>query len=333
MRLINCLIVFILSILSVNTNSSIYARSYCLMDGNSLEVISSKNEHEIRSVASISKIMTAIISIESDRLFEVIKVDEVIYQIEGSSLYLEIGNEITIIDLVYGLLLRSGNDAAVLLASNLSSSIDEFVKLMNNKAKEIGMNNTIFNNPSGLDIFDEGNLSTPYDMSLLMSYCLNNRLFREISSTKYYKTPLKGQWKNKNKLLFDYEYCIGGKTGYTKKARRTLVTACEKDEQLLICCTFDCGGDFSFHKQMYESIYNNYYYFVLLNKGKNIINDYVIYSDRLIGKRFEKGNIKTITFVYYINTDRNIFSGYAVVDNETKIELVTIEGVYVTKSV
>ena len=111
------------------------------------------------------------------------------------------------------------------------------------------------------------------------------------------------------------------------------MTASEKDEQLLICCTFDCGGDFSFHKQMYESIYNNYYYFVLLNKGKNIINDYVIYSDRLIGKRFEKGNIKTITFVYYINTDRNIFSGYAVVDNETKIELVTIEGVYVTKSV
>ena len=213
MKVINCLIVFLLSILSVDTSNGIYTRSYCLMDGNSLEVISSKNKEDIRSVASISKIMTAIISIESNRLFEVITVDEVIYQIEGSSLYLEVGNEITIIDLVYGLLLRSGNDAAVLLASNLAPSIDGFVSLMNNKAKEIGMNNTIFNNPSGLDIFDEGNLSTPYDMSLLMSYCLNNRLFREISSTKYYKCPLKGKWKNKNKLLFDYEYCIGGKTG------------------------------------------------------------------------------------------------------------------------
>ena len=333
MKLINCLIVFIISMLSVNVDDGIYTRSYCLIDGNSLEVISSKNKEEIRSVASISKIMTALISIESDRLFEVVNVDEVIYQIEGSSLYLEVGNEITIIDLVYGLLLRSGNDAAVLLASNLSSSIDDFVSLMNNKAKEIGMKNTTFHNPSGLDIFDEGNLSTTYDMSLLMAYCLNNPLFREISSTKYYKTPLKGQWKNKNKLLFDYDYCISGKTGYTKKARRTLVTASEKEVQLLVCCTFNCGSDFSFHKRMYENIYNNYYYFVLLNKGKNIINDYVIYSDRLIGKRFEKGNIKTITFVYYINTDRNIFSGYAVVDNETKIELVTIEGVYVTKSV
>lgn len=329
MRLINCLIVFLMSILSVNVNNDIYARSYCLMDGNSLEVIRSKNEHEIRSVASISKIMTAIISIESNRLFEVITVDEVIYQIEGSSLYLEVGNEITILDLIYGLILRSGNDAAVLLASNLSSSIDEFVKLMNDKAKEIGMNNTIFNNPSGLDIFDEGNLSTTYDMSLLMSYCLNNRLFREISSTKYYKTPLKGQWKNKNKLLFNYEYCISGKTGYTKKARRTLVTASEKDNQLLVCCTFDCGSDFSFHQRMYENVYDNYYYFVLLNKGKNIINDYVIYSDRLVGKRFEKVNIKTISFVYYINTNQNTFSGYAIVNNETKVELCKIDQVFV----
>ena len=299
------------------------------MDGNSLEVIGSKNEHEVRSVASISKIMTAIISIESNRLFEVITVDEVIYQIEGSSLYLEVGNEITILDLIYGLILRSGNDAAVLLASNLSSSIDEFVKLMNNKAKEIGMNNTVFNNPSGLDIFDEGNLSTSYDMSLLMSYCLNNQLFREISSTKYYKTPLKGQWKNKNKLLFNYEYCISGKTGYTKKARRTLVTASEKDNQLLVCCTFDCGSDFSFHQRMYENVYDNYYYFVLLNKGKNIINDYVIYSDRLVGKRFEKVNIKTISFVYYINTNQNTFSGYAIVNNETKVELCKIDQVFV----
>ena len=332
MRLINCLIVFLLSILSVNVNNDIYARSYCLMDGNSLEVISSKNEHEVRSVASISKIMTAIISIESNRLFEVITVDEVIYQIEGSSLYLEVGNEITILDLIYGLILRSGNDAAVLLASNLSSSIDEFVKLMNDKAKEIGMNNTIFNNPSGLDIFDEGNLSTSYDMSLLMSYCLNNPLFREISSTKYYKTPLKGQWKNKNKLLFNYEYCIGGKTGYTKKARRTLVTASEKDYQLLVCCTLDCGSDFSFHQKMYETVYNGYYYFILLKKGKNIIHDYVIYSDRLVGKRFEKGNIRTITFVYYINVDSNTFSGYALIDNERKVPLVNISNIYLVKS-
>lgn len=308
--------------LSVNVDDGIYTRSYCLIDGNSLEVISSKNKEEIRSVASISKIMTALISIESDRLFEVVTVDEVIYQIEGSSLYLEVGNEITIIDLVYGLLLRSGNDAAVLLASNLSSSIEDFVLLMNNKAKEIGMKNTTFHNPSGLDIFDEGNLSTTYDMSLLMAYCLNNPLFREISSTKYYKTPLKGQWKNKNKLLFDYDYCISGKTGYTKKARRTLVTASEKDEQLLICCTFDCGSDFSFHKRMYENIYSNHYYFVLLNKGKNIINDYVIYSDRLIGKRFEKGNIKTISFVYYINVSSNTFSGYALINNQETIEII-----------
>ena len=120
------------------------------------------------------------------------------------------------------------------------------------------------------------------------------------------------------------------KTGYTKKARRTLITSSEKDKQLLVCCTFDCGSDFAFHEQIYENVYNNNHYFVLLEKGKNIINDYVIYSERLIGKRFEKGNIKTITFVYYINTDSNLFSGYALVNNEEYIELITIEKVFLS---
>ena len=107
------------------------------------------------------------------------------------------------------------------------------------------------------------------------------------------------------------------------------MTASEKDNQLLVCCTFDCGSDFSFHQKMYENVFDNYYYFVLLNKGKNIINDYVIYSDRLVGKRFEKVNIKTISFVYYINTNQNTFSGYAIVNNETKVELCEIDQVFV----
>ena len=110
------------------------------------------------------------------------------------------------------------------------------------------------------------------------------------------------------------------------------MTASEKDNQLLVCCTLDCGGDFSFHQKMYENIYDKYYYFVLLNKGKNIINDYVIYSDQLVGKRFEKGDIRTITFVYYINVDSNTFSGYALIDNERKVPLVNISNVYLVKS-
>ena len=129
------------------------------------------------------------------------------------ALILEIGSTITYIDLIYGLLLRSGNDAAVLLAQEISGSVDEFVSLMNQKAQEIGMLNTTFNNPTGLDIYDEGNYSTPYDVALLMKYALSNEMFVQISSTKYYKTPVKGMWKNKNRLLFDYEYCISGKTG------------------------------------------------------------------------------------------------------------------------
>jgi len=213
------LITFLLSIFLFSNNSSLpvngtyQVRNYIVMDAYTNEVLEGKDIERSYSVASISKIMTAIIALESDKLFNVIIVDDIIKTIEGSSLYLSIGDQITIIDLVYGLLLRSGNDAAVLIAENISGNVDSFVIEMNQKAKEIGMKNTIFNNPSGLDIFDEGNISSCYDMALLMSYCLENELFCQIINTETYKSPLKGMWINKNKLLRQYEYCLGGKTG------------------------------------------------------------------------------------------------------------------------
>ena len=172
---------------TASNNINIYARNYIVYDYNSEEILEGKDYDKSYSVASISKIMTAIIALESDRLFDVITVDEVIKKVEGSSLYLSIGDEITLIDLVYGLLLRSGNDAAVLIASNICKTIEEFVNLMNRNAREIKMENTLFNNPSGLDIFDEGNLSSCLDMAKLMAYCLNNELFCQIISTKYYR--------------------------------------------------------------------------------------------------------------------------------------------------
>ena len=258
------------------------------MDAYTNEVLEGKDIDQSYSVASISKIMTAIIALESDKLFNVIIVDDIIKTIEGSSLYLSIGDQITIIDLVYGLLLRSGNDAAVLIAENISGNIDSFVMEMNQKAKEIGMKNTIFNNPSGLDIFDEGNISSCYDMALLMSYCLENELFCQIINTETYKSPFKGAWINKNKLLRQYEYCLGGKTGYTKKARRTLINCAEKDNQRLIVVTFNCGSDFSFHKYLFEKYFNDYNYIVFLNQGKNYIDEFVIYSKKQIGIRIAK---------------------------------------------
>lgn len=196
----------------VEASGSIYARCYIVMDANTKEVLEGNNINNIRSVASISKIMTAIIALESDKLFDVVTIGEEIKAAVGSSIYLNEGEQITIMDLLYGLLLRSGNDCASSIAVNISGSIDKFVENMNLKAKELNMLNTTFSNPSGLDIVDNGNNSTCYDMALLMSYCLNNELFCDIIGTSSYRS-LDRLFINKNKLLKSYEYLIGGKTG------------------------------------------------------------------------------------------------------------------------
>ena len=150
------------------------------------------------------------------------------------------------------------NDAALCL----SLLLDDFIEKMNEKAVELGMNHTTFHNPSGLDEEDEGNLSCVYDMALLMSYAMENDIFRQIVSTKKYeRLDDNGYWTNKNKLLFNYELCNGGKTGYTKKAGRTLVTSATDGNIELICVTFRCSLDFDLHQNLYELYYKKYQYF------------------------------------------------------------------------
>lgn len=276
------------------------SRSYIVLDGHSGEILEGKDYHLKRSVASISKIMTAIIALESDKLFYAYTVKEDVINVEGSSVYLKLNEQYRLIDLVYGLMLRSGNDAAYAISSFVYNDNDKFVLKMNEKAQEIGMRNTFFNNPCGLDIDDEGNISTSYDMALLMKYCLKNRLFNEVISTKEYH--FNGHvYINKNKLLKNYEYLLGGKTGFTHKARRTLVTAAEKDNQKLIVVTLDCGDDFAFHKELYESYFSKYQYIVFLNEGLNYFDEYVFVTDRLIGMRIEKKISLKGTKKYYIN--------------------------------
>lgn len=281
--------------------NSVWARSYIVMEANDGHILQGKDIHLSRSVASISKIMTAIIALESDKLFNVVTVGDEIKNAVGSSLYLEKGNQITIIDLVYGLLLRSGNDAANIIARNVASGIDDFVRLMNDKARELNMKDSTFNNPSGLDMYDEGNISSAHDMALLMRYCLSNIWFREIAGTKKYVSPLKGLWANKHKLIQSYEYCTGGKTGYTKKAKRTLVTSARKDDLELIVVTIDCGGDFSFHKSLFEGYFGGFTYLVFLDIGKNYIGGYEIVSLKRIGIMLEKEKVKGSRMLYTID--------------------------------
>ena len=302
-------------------DDSIYARSYVVMEQNSGNILESKDCNLRRSVASVSKIMTAIIAIESDSLFNAVTVGEEIKTIVGSSLYLAEGTNVNIIELVYGLLLRSGNDAAVTIAKNVGGSIDDFVVMMNEKAQKIGMKNTTFSNPSGLDMYDEGNVSTSYDLALLMRYCMNNETFREINRTQTFKSSVKGTWSNKHKLIQNYEYAIGGKTGYTKKAKRTLITSARKDNLELIVVTLDCGSDFAFHKAKFERYFASHTYLTFLNKGTNYILNYEIVVDKEYGIIIENSKLKNVTKHYQINPKNNEVKMYLIFDDNSSIEV------------
>lgn len=257
------------------------ARSAILMDIDNNRILYNKNIDEIRSVASISKIMTAVIAIESGKLNDKVIVGDEIKEAYGSGIYITEGEELTLKDLVYGLMLRSGNDAALAIAKYVGGSVDNFVKLMNNKAKEIGMSKTTFNNPSGLDE-EKGNYSTARDMALLTSYAMKLDDYRTITGTKKYNLKTNKNtysWINKNKLLTSYKYTTGGKTGFTEIARRTLVSTASKDNINLVVVTLNDGNDWKDHQDLFEYGFNNYTNINILKKGKINIYDEKYYSD------------------------------------------------------
>ena len=305
-----------------NNNENIACRSYVVMEAVDGKILEGKEVCLQRSVASISKIMTAIIALESYKIYDIVEIGDEIDNVVGSAIYLEKGTKITIIDLVYGLLLRSGNDAAMTIAYHVGNkNIASFVTLMNQKALEIGMKHSIFNNPHGLDIDEEGNISCALDMALLMRYCNKNELFRKISETKNYRVHNIGTWKNKNKLLHNYEYCIGGKTGFTAKAKRTLVTASKKDNLELIVVTLDCGNDFNVHRYLYNKYFNEYIFLILMDKGINYIDGYKFNCAYKIGVMIDKKRMNNLLIIYYINIDELMLNFTLCYQDGTKEEI------------
>ena len=251
-----------------------------------------------RLIASISKIMTCIVAIEYGDIETKVKIGDEVLKSYGSGIYVSIGEELTLDDLLYGLMLRSGNDAALAIAHNVSGSLENFVFLMNEMATKIGMKNTTFVNPSGLEENDgTGNMSTVYDMALLTQYAMKNEHYRRIVGTEsiIVKSSMKTyKWINKNKLLGSYEYCTGGKTGYTKKAKRTLVTTASKNGMDLIVVTFNDGDDFNDHKKLYEKYFNNYKVDKILSKGDKYDDTYVGKDFKLIVNDKDKVNTEVI---------------------------------------
>ncbi len=248
--------VLIFCICFLCTMVSVHAESYCVLASADNTVVEEKNMHEPQSVASISKIMTAIVALEQGKLEDTWQVQKEILQAVGSSIYLKVGQEVSLQSLLYGLMLRSGNDAAIAIATRISGSEEAFVKLMNEKASEIGMLNTTFHNASGLDEDGVGNISTAYDMAILMSYAMKNDMFREIAGSQYYTSEWNIRWQNKNKLLFDFPFTTGGKTGYTKMAGRTLVTSAQNNITESIVVTLRQSDDFNFHKEKHKAVYD-----------------------------------------------------------------------------
>lgn len=253
------LILLLLNIPILSTTQ--ISNNYCLMDITSNRVISSNNKDTRRLTASIAKIMTAIVAIENGELDNYLTITYEDNIQEGSRVYLETDDKLMLYDALCLLMLRSGNDMAHAISINVAGSVNGFARLMNDTAKKIGMKNSTFENPSGLDT-DSYNYSTPYDMALLTSYCYKNDVFREIFEKKQYNFTTINQNHvtavNKHRLVRSNDIYLGGKTGFTKKAGRTLVTTAKANDTVLVCVTMNEGNDWNVHSYLLHNGLNGY---------------------------------------------------------------------------
>lgn len=230
------------------------ASAYVLMDADSGRVLLAQNETAEKPIASTTKIMTALVALERSRLTDTVTVKRGHLK-EGSSMHLVEGEQLTMEALLYGLMLPSGNDAAECIADWCGKGRERFVERMNEKASELGMTHSSFANPSGLDA--EGHYSCALDMARLMAYAMQDPTFAQIVSARSAMVGTRSMG-NHNKLLGAFEGCIGGKTGYTNAAGRTLVTCAERDGLRLVAVTLHDGGDWDDHEALYAYGFSTY---------------------------------------------------------------------------
>jgi len=265
-----------LNVQAVNTS----AKAMCVLEKDSKRVIYSQNMDTQLPMASTTKVMTAITVIQNcDNLDELIQVDDSSIGVEGTSIYLRKGELISIKDLLYGLMLRSGNDAATALACHVGGSVAGFASKMNQLATSIGAKKSNFTNPHGLD--DKNHYTTAYDLALISAYALNNPKFKEIVSTKSHviqetNVSDKRFLVNKNRLLNNLEGCCGVKTGFTSKAGRCLVSAVERNNTTYVCVVLNCGPMFEESASLLNSCFGNYENKKIIDKDKEIFNEYIL---------------------------------------------------------
>ena len=255
-----------------------------VMDVLTGKVLYEKNAHSPFEPASTTKIMTAILALEKGNLSDIVVTSEEPPRVDGSRIYLEEGEKLTLEQMLYGMILNSGNDAAVAIAEHIGGDIESFVKMMNAKAREIGAYHTTFVNPSGLP--DEGHLTTAYDLALISRYALLNLpKFRKIVSTKTLEIPWQAEeWDrqliNLNKLLWNYEGADGVKTGYTSTAGRTLVASATRDGWQLISVVLKSDANiWSDSMALLDYGFENFEIKNLVGKNSDVAEEDVKYGD------------------------------------------------------
>ncbi len=272
MKRICCLILtgFILLNAPKNVSAiSVSAECACVIDMSTGRVIYEKNMHKTHTMASTTKIMTALIALENSNLTDVVTVSNNAAGEEGTSLYLKVNQKATMEDLLYGLMLQSGNDAAIAIAEGVAGSVEKFATMMTERAKKLGAQSTSFKNPNGLD--EEGHYTTAYDLALITHEAMKNENFAKIVSTKS-KQILDGTQtvSNHNKMLRQYDGCIGVKTGFTKKSGRCLVTAAERGGVSVIAVTLNAPNDWNDHTNMLDYAFSVTDYFPVILSGMTV---------------------------------------------------------------
>ncbi len=251
-------------LLLANPASAVSAQKAILMDGNTGRILYEKDAYSRSLIASTTKIMTALVVCEQSNVLDRVRIPKEAVGIEGSSMYLKEGEILTVQELLYGLMLHSGNDAAVALAIYCGGTVEGFVQLMNDKAHRLGLKCTHFENPNGLD--SPGHYSTAYDLAVLTAYAMKNPIFAQTVGTKNVRAGNRSL-HNHNKLLWQVDGADGVKTGYTIAAGRILVSSAVRQGRRLICVTINDGNDWADHKKLLEDGFSRYTMRTVVQEG------------------------------------------------------------------
>ena len=271
-----CILLIFSNINSFGEELYLSGKSYILMDELSGRILVGKNINDKMSMASTTKIMTAILALEKGDLDDLVKIGAESINIEGSSLYLKEDEVIPLKDLIYGLMLRSGNDSALAIANHISKSEEDFIKTMNSKAKSIGANNTNFENPHGLT--SKNHYSTAFDLALITREAFKIPEFENIAGAKNYKANRDeyNYFVNKNKTLWEYQGGDGVKIGYTMAAGRCLVSSASRNQMRLIAVCLNAPNWFNDNYKLFDYGFENFKHYVIYNENQFIGNINII---------------------------------------------------------